>query len=83
MIPDAECIKVVSEILQALDIGEYIIKVNHRKILDGLFEACGVPIDKFRCICSSVDKLDKVSLIHILGLHIVQVNLLYSLRGWK
>ena len=34
--------------------------MNHRKILDGMFEVCGVPADKFRAICSSVDKLDKV-----------------------
>ena len=38
----------------------YIFKVNHRKILDGMFASCGVPEDKFRTICSSVDKLDKV-----------------------
>ena len=37
------------------------LQVNHRKILDGMFAACGVPEDKFRGICSSVDKLDKVS----------------------
>ena len=34
--------------------------MNHRKLLDGMFAACGVPDDKFRTICSSVDKLDKV-----------------------
>lgn len=28
-------------------------------MLDGVFEACGVPSDKFRTICSTVDKLDK------------------------
>lgn len=60
MIPDAECVKVVSEILKSLDIGEYVIKLNHRLLLDGMFEACGVPTDKFRTICSTVDKLDKV-----------------------
>lgn len=27
MIPDAECVKLVSEILSQLDLGEYIIKV--------------------------------------------------------
>lgn len=59
MLPDAECVKVVSEILKALDIGKFIIKINHRKLLDGIFEACGVSQDKFRTICSSVDKLDK------------------------
>lgn len=59
MIPDSECVKVVSEILKALDIGDYVIKLNHRLLLDGMFEACGVAPDKFRTICSSVDKLDK------------------------
>lgn len=35
-------------------------QVNHRQLLDGMFAACGVPDDKFRAICSAVDKLDKV-----------------------
>ncbi|XP_039958963.1 histidine--tRNA ligase, cytoplasmic isoform X2 [Bactrocera neohumeralis] len=59
MLPDAECVKIVSEVLDTLDIGEYVIKINHRQLLDGMFEACGVPADKFRTICSAVDKLDK------------------------
>lgn len=59
MIPDAECIKIVYEILSKLELGNFTIKVNHRKLLDGMFAACGVPDDKFRTICSSVDKLDK------------------------
>lgn len=59
MLPDAECVKIVAEILTQLDIGEYKIKINHRKLLDGMFAACGVPDDKFRTICSAVDKLDK------------------------
>ncbi|CAI8050355.1 Histidine--tRNA ligase [Geodia barretti] len=59
MIPDAECVRIVYEILSQLDLGSFIIKVNHRNVLDGMFEACGVPPEKFRSICSSVDKLDK------------------------
>ncbi|PON95174.1 Aromatic amino acid lyase [Trema orientale] len=35
------------------------IKLNHRKLLDGMLEICGVPPEKFRTICSSIDKLDK------------------------
>lgn len=64
MVPDAECLKVVTEILDSLDIGKYILKVNHRRLLDGIFEVCGVPADKFRSTCSSVDKLDKVRIIY-------------------
>merc|ERR1719320_1293694 len=59
MLPDAECLKIVVEILTSLDVGDFVVKVNHRKVLDGMFAACGVPDDKFRTICSSVDKLDK------------------------
>ena len=68
MVPDVECVKVVTEILDALDLGDYTIKINHRRILDGLFEACGVPESQFRTICSSVDKLDKVIAIRFVYL---------------
>ncbi|EEB20453.1 histidyl-tRNA synthetase, putative [Pediculus humanus corporis] len=61
MVPDAECLKIITEILDSINIGKYVIKVNHRQILDGLFETCGVPNDKFKTVCSSVDKLDKMS----------------------
>ncbi|KAF3837774.1 hypothetical protein F7725_009542 [Dissostichus mawsoni] len=37
MIPDAECLKIVYEILSELDIGDFRIKVNDRRILDGMF----------------------------------------------
>ncbi|XP_017113048.1 histidine--tRNA ligase isoform X2 [Drosophila elegans] len=61
MLADAECVKIVAEILDTLDIGDYVIKLNHRQLLDGMFQACGVPADSFRTICSAVDKLDKSS----------------------
>nr|XP_033783510.1 histidine--tRNA ligase, cytoplasmic-like isoform X2 [Geotrypetes seraphini] len=59
MIPDAECVKIMHEILTDLQLGDFLIKVNDRRILDGIFAVCGVPDSKFRTICSSVDKLDK------------------------
>ncbi|XP_072120270.1 histidine--tRNA ligase isoform X4 [Mobula birostris] len=60
MIPDAECLKIIHEIFSDLQLGDFLIKVNDRRILDGMFEVCGVPADKFRTICSSVDKMDKM-----------------------
>ncbi|KIJ54237.1 hypothetical protein M422DRAFT_58336 [Sphaerobolus stellatus SS14] len=59
MIPDAEIISLLSTVLLKLEVGEFTIKLNHRKILDGLFQVCGVPNDKIRAISSAVDKLDK------------------------
>lgn len=60
MIPDAELISLLCTILSRLDVGEFTVKLNHRKILDGIFEVCGVPSEKIRSISSAVDKLDKV-----------------------
>ncbi|PUU74699.1 hypothetical protein B9Z19DRAFT_1092163 [Tuber borchii] len=61
MLPDAEILRITTEILDSLNLGSYTIKINHRKILDGLFQICGVPIDKIRSISSAVDKLDKAT----------------------
>ncbi|XP_067949308.1 histidine--tRNA ligase-like isoform X2 [Watersipora subatra] len=61
MVPDVECIRIVYEILSKLEVGKFVIKVNHRRLLDGMFKVCGVRADKFRTICSSVDKLDKAT----------------------
>ncbi|KAF7791075.1 hypothetical protein EIP86_002036 [Pleurotus ostreatoroseus] len=60
MIPDAEILSLVCTILTRLEVGDFTIKVNHRRILDGIFEVCGVPPEKIRTISSAVDKLDKL-----------------------
>lgn len=61
MVPDAEVLRIVVEVFENLGwTGRYTVKINHRKILDGLFELCGVPADKIRSISSAVDKLDKM-----------------------
>ncbi|TFK56420.1 histidyl-tRNA synthetase [Heliocybe sulcata] len=65
MIPDAEIISLISTILSRLDVGDFIIKMNHRKILDGIFEVCGVPPEKIRPISSAVDKLDKLPWVEV------------------
>lgn len=59
MVPDSECLCVACEILDSLPIGDFAIKLNHRCLLDAILDLCGVPADKFRTICSAVDKLDK------------------------
>eukprot|EP00963_Diacronema_lutheri_P006355 scaffold544_cov320-Pavlova_lutheri.AAC.69 len=59
MVPDAEVLKVIVEILSDLEIGDFVIKLNHRKLLDACMEIAGVPPQKFRSICSAIDKLDK------------------------
>lgn len=60
LLPEAECLKIVDEVLASLALGAYTIKLNHRKLLDAVFAAAGVPPNLFKTVCSTVDKLDKV-----------------------
>eukprot|EP00201_Polytomella_parva_P013133 CAMPEP_0175049624 /NCGR_PEP_ID=MMETSP0052_2-20121109/6826_1 /TAXON_ID=51329 ORGANISM="Polytomella parva, Strain SAG 63-3" /NCGR_SAMPLE_ID=MMETSP0052_2 /ASSEMBLY_ACC=CAM_ASM_000194 /LENGTH=1000 /DNA_ID=CAMNT_0016313775 /DNA_START=268 /DNA_END=3270 /DNA_ORIENTATION=+ len=59
MVPDAEVLKVLVEILSDLKLGPFEVKINHRKLLDAMLAIAGVPAAKFRPICSAIDKLDK------------------------
>jgi len=59
MLPDADCLKLACEILEELNVGKFVIRLSHRKILDGIFEISEVPESLFRPISSAVDKLDK------------------------
>lgn len=61
MIADSECVRVTAEILKAVGLTDFVIKINHRAVIDGMFAVCGVPENLFRPICSSVDKLDKLT----------------------
>lgn len=60
MIPDAEILRIIIEVFAALEL-DVTIKMNHRRILDGLFAVAGVPENQMRTISSAVDKLDKMS----------------------
>ena len=64
MLPDAEILRIVCEVFGEQGLGwtsqgGFSIKINHRKVLDGIFEVCGVPKEKLRSISSAIDKLDK------------------------
>lgn len=60
MIPDAEVLLIAVEAFEALNI-DVTVKLNHRRILNGIFSVAGVPAEKIRSISSAVDKLDKMS----------------------
>ncbi|CCE61822.1 hypothetical protein TPHA_0B01490 [Tetrapisispora phaffii CBS 4417] len=59
MVPDAEILSILVEGLTSLGINDFKIKLNHRKILDGIFQIAGVKDEDVRKISSAVDKLDK------------------------
>ena len=59
MIPDSEVMSILVDGLTSLGINDFKIKLNHRKILDGIFQITGVKDEDIRKISSAVDKLDK------------------------
>jgi len=59
MISDSQIIRIIVEAFKTLEL-DVTIKINHRRILDGLFAVARVPKDKTRTISAAVDKLDKM-----------------------
>jgi len=59
-------IRIINEVFDSLGWqGTYTIKLNSRKILDGIFQVCGVPEPLLRPISSAVDKLDKMPWVDV------------------
>ncbi len=62
---DAECCMLMADTLEALGLqrGQYVIKVNNRKVLDGVMEAIGIGGDEHAgtrlTVLRAIDKLDK------------------------
>ena len=62
---DAELLMMLSDALEALGLkrGDYIIKLNNRKLLDGVLEASGIALeDRVRrgIVLRAIDKLDRL-----------------------
>ena len=57
---ELELVQIVDSVFKKLDI-RVVLKINNRKVLAGLAEACGFP-DKMVDITVAIDKLDKIGL---------------------
>lgn len=57
---ELELIQIIDEVFRLLDV-RVSIKINNRKVLAGLAEACGFP-DKVVDITVAIDKLDKIGI---------------------
>ncbi len=60
MIIDAEMIAITYEILSQLTIPDFVIKINNRKILNGITQYIGLDNSHVAEVCNAIDKLDKV-----------------------
>lgn len=64
---DAEIVSLIYETLTALGITDFMIKVNNRKILNGLAEYVGYQTDKTVAVLRMIDKLDRLGWENVSG----------------
>ena len=62
MTSEAEILKIMSEILGSFEIGDFVIKVNSRIILEGILTFSNVEKELHKSILSSIDKMDDKSM---------------------
>jgi histidyl-tRNA synthetase len=64
MAADAEMCMLAADTMEALGIprGSYVVKVNNRKVLDGVMDAIQVPAEKHLITMRAVDKLDRLGI---------------------
>lgn len=64
MAADAEMCMLAADTMEALGIprGSYLVKVNNRKVLDGVMNVIGVPVEKQLTVLRAVDKLDRLGI---------------------
>ncbi len=60
MLADAEIIAVVYAALTELGLQGFRIKINNRKVIRGMIEVAGAPIEQELDIARAIDKLDKI-----------------------
>jgi histidyl-tRNA synthetase len=60
MVADAEVVAIMAEALTAVGLPNFTIRISHRRLLEGLALASGVPADSAGTMYRAVDKLDKI-----------------------
>lgn len=58
---DAEIPSIIYDIFKKLDFGDFVIRINNRKLLTGFFDSLGL-LDKITDILRIIDKIEKVGI---------------------
>lgn len=62
---EVEIILMITEVFEALGINDFEIKINNRKVLEGIAELLGEHT-QFNALCVAIDKMDKIGLDKVL-----------------
>jgi histidyl-tRNA synthetase len=66
MIVEAEIISASSEALSKLGFTDFVLRLNHRKVLTGILDAAGIASEKHETALIALDKLDKIGIEGVL-----------------
>ncbi len=57
---DAQMPAIITEIFEAINIGDFLIRINNRKILTGFFQSVGITENQIKSCIGIVDTLEKI-----------------------
>ncbi|MBD2209881.1 histidine--tRNA ligase [Nostoc linckia FACHB-104] len=57
---DAQMPAIITEIFEAINIGDFVIRINNRKILTGFFQSLGIAENQIKTCISIIDDLEKI-----------------------
>ncbi len=64
---DAQMPAIIAEIFSQLNIGDFLIRINNRKVLTGFFSSLGVSPDRIKLCINIIDTLEKVGVAKVLA----------------
>jgi len=64
---DAQMPAIIAEIFSQINIGEFLIRINNRKVLTGFFSSLGVSPDRIKVCINIIDTLEKVGVAKVLA----------------
>ncbi|AVH65455.1 histidine--tRNA ligase [Nostoc sp. 'Peltigera membranacea cyanobiont' N6] len=62
---DAQMPAIITEIFEAINIGDFLIRINNRKVLTSFFKSVGITQDKIKSCIGIVDNLEKIGEIKV------------------
>ncbi len=64
---DAQMPAIIAEIFSKIQIGDFLIRINNRKVLTGFFSSLGVSPDRIKVCINIIDTLEKVGVEKVLS----------------
>jgi len=86
---DAQVVSVIIQLFEKLNIGDFVVRINNRKILTGLFADLGINEDKIKPTLDAIDDLEKIGeegvekQLQVLGLDEAQTHSILSFTRLK